>query len=360
MTNKKSETFNEIYTSTGSWIDSFKNKSIIENAKTVIVIQDCYQALKLALTKKVIYITFDKDKCDFFNTRILINTLFGGDDKGFFVPFNVENREVIIENILKEEGFNENMKADLIIGNPPYEGNGLLYLKILKAIKKFAIDENVIWLCPSNFCDTIYNNFGKIAEEARKYKIYNMSDCGNPFSDASVENVSIFHFNINGKDTLENVWQRHYKNPEIMMSILNKITKYQNHIYDKGIVKKDNNFDWYCGSCNFGVRDRKSKNWLDIFTDPIHISNKVEKSWYPWWNFKTKNECENFVNYGKSVIFKFAWYIIKYNYHKNENLKLIPFLNDYTHPWTDEMICKELCLTEKEYNYICKEMKPYK
>lgn len=360
MANKKAETFNEIYTSNGSWIDPFKNTNVIEIAKTVIVIQDCYLALKLALTKKVIYITFDKEKCDFFNDRILINPLFGGDDKGFFVPFNAEKREVIIENILKEEGFNENMKADLIIGNPPYEGNGLLYLKILKAVKKFAIDENVIWLCPSNFCDTIYNNFGKIAGEARSYKIYNMSDCGNPFSDASVENVSIFHFNINGKNTLEYAWKRHYKNPKLMMSILDKITKYKNHIYDKGIVKKDNNFAWYCGSCNFGVRDRKSKNWLDIFTDPISISNKVEKSWYPWWNFKTKNECENFVNYGKSVIFKFAWYIIKYNYHKNENLKLIPFLNDYTHPWTDEMICKELDLTEKEYNYICKEMKPYK
>lgn len=35
----------------------------------------------------------------------------------------------------------------------------------------------------------------------------------------------------------------------------------------------------------------------------------------------------------------------------------LPYLNDYTHPWTDEMLYKYFDLTQEEIDLIEKEMK---
>ena len=367
MANKKSETFNEIYTSNGSWINSFKNKAIIENAKTVIVIQDCYQALKLALTKKVIYITFDKDKCEFFNTRILINPLFGGDDKGFFVPFNVENREAIIENILKEEGFNENMKADLIIGNPPYEGNGLLYLKILKAVKKFS--KEIIWLCPTKWCDIITTQYN-LENECRNYNYESIIDVGNPFEGIAIDNVAIFHITENGKISGDDLWLRKVKNKELTKKIIEKLDKFESifskslcsgHPRDKKELSKSHPF--WVGVPGYYNNSRtdfdNTKYTLFKRVDNI-CSKKHNKDFYLHWWFKTENEAKNFTITCNSIIFKFGISFCKKNDGWNKLYqKFVPYLNDYTHPWSDKEICNELGITKEEYNYICDEMKPY-
>ena len=324
------------------------------NGKKVLVIHDFVTACIMAKNNEVYYITDDEERKNTFVRGVINNKEFGKDDRVELIE-DWKNIDKFIE-----EKFGKDMKFDLIIGNPPYEGNGLLYLKILKAVKTFSIDENVIWLCPSNFCDTVYHEYGNLAEEVKKYKIKNNIDIGNPFEGVSIENVSIFHFNINGTKTLENAWLRWYSNSKQVKNIFDKFENYNTHIYDKGIIRTNhNNYSWYCGTSEFAERNRKSNKWVSMFEDPIIISNKIEKSWYPWWNFKTKNECENFIKYCKSPIAKFAWFLLKYNGYKRKNLKLIPYLNDYTHPWTDKEICKELGLTKEEYNYICEEMKPY-
>ena len=48
-----------------------------------------------------------------------------------------------------EEKFGKNMKFDLIIGNPPYEGN--LHLEILDKIKDFC--DNIIFIHPSSWLE---------------------------------------------------------------------------------------------------------------------------------------------------------------------------------------------------------------
>ena len=56
----------------------------------------------------------------------------------------------------------------------------------------------------------------------------------------------------------------------------------------------------------------------------------------------------------------FAHYICKTNQaNNNQNIALIPWFGDYTKQWTEDMIAKELGLTQEEVDYIHEEMKPF-
>ena len=46
------------------------------------------------------------------------------------------------------------MKFDNVIGNPPYEGRGFLYIKILYATWNYF--KRVSWLCFTSFVDGVY------------------------------------------------------------------------------------------------------------------------------------------------------------------------------------------------------------
>ena len=55
------------------------------------------------------------------------------------------------------------MYFDSVIGNPPYEGRGFLYTRILYTT--WNNSKSVSWLCPTTFVDGVYkrNDDGKRA-----------------------------------------------------------------------------------------------------------------------------------------------------------------------------------------------------
>ena len=56
----------------------------------------------------------------------------------------------------------------------------------------------------------------------------------------------------------------------------------------------------------------------------------------------------------------FAYYITKLNNNCcPAYFELMPWFGDYTHEWTEDMIQKELGLTDEEVNYIHEEMKEF-
>ena len=79
-----------------------------------------------------------------------------------------------------------------------------------------------------------------------------------------------------------------------------------------------------------------------------------------YWNFSTTEECKNFIASTETDILMFAHFISKISYsNNNQVLAIIPWFGDYTHEWTEDMIQKELGLTDEEVNYIHEEMKEF-
>jgi len=125
--------------------------------KTVFVVQNMMIAVQLAEHNKVVYVTSDVEKYNFFKRRVIGSILFGNDDRAFLVgqngvkDYSKELKE-ILESLVNKEG--NIMKFDYCIGNPPY-GNtkkgipALLSFNIFEQIKNYS--KNVIWLCPSKF-----------------------------------------------------------------------------------------------------------------------------------------------------------------------------------------------------------------
>lgn len=67
-------------------------------------------------------------------------------------------------------------------------------------------------------------------------------------------------------------------------------------------------------------------------------------------NVDTIDEAYNFIN----SIISGSYYYYCYNHfmERNPNWKNIPFMNDYTRPWTDERLKEYFGLTDEEYNIV--------
>jgi site-specific DNA-methyltransferase (adenine-specific) len=75
-------------------------------------------------------------------------------------------------------------------------------------------------------------------------------------------------------------------------------------------------------------------------------------------NFETKEEAENMYSYMKTSLFRFLLLqaVTSINLSK-EKFQFVP-LQDFSHPWTDEMLYKKYGLTEDEIAFIESMIRP--
>ena len=74
--------------------------------------------------------------------------------------------------------------------------------------------------------------------------------------------------------------------------------------------------------------------------------------------FENKNVCENVISYMCTKFFRFCMQQRKYSQNTSQDTyKFVP-LQDFSHPWTDEMLYKKYGLTDEEIDYIEKTIKP--
>ena len=262
----------------------------------------------------------------------------------------------------------EQKKYDIIIGNPPYEGKYTpLYLQILE--KVIPIAKKVIWLCPSQWVKSFHYTQG--AEEIRGKVGKNLvshKHINNPFADVNTANeigIYTFQYDIQKPENYKEIFWEKFSNIQLAKSIFKKFKNYKDNVSNH--VERSNKTilsgNW-CNICRIRGHFRESKpcwDWVTLFSEE-NRNNFIYKigTHSNHINFDTIEECKNFVKYTESDIIYFSIYCTKDNNSQTPPmLSMIPWFGDYTHPWTEEMIQKELGITDEELEYIHDEMKDF-
>ena len=241
------------------------------------------------------------------------------------------------------------MHFDKIIMNPPYNGN--LHLKILQEAMKHSDD--VVNLSPIRWLQDPLAEYKKNTGGGDKGLDYNLI-------------------------------KRHIESIDIIDSIIASNLFGSLQAADLGIyyVTKDGGFDFsvFSNPLVKKIMDKSNDNILNhldkhgseycvkiphIFGRPnvkgeeIYITPNKEVSMSKdnfsggertrWLNFKTQEEAENCFNLFFTKFWK--WLVKSTRTSCNLN-KTLPYLGDYTHPWTDADLYEYFGLNEDEINII--------
>lgn len=280
-------------------------------------------------------------------------------------------KNVFVKNCLDDDygdfirekiGSNNFMK---IIQNPPYDRN--LHLKILNKIVTEFPNSSIVNLSPVRWLQH-YNNktqdFKKyedsICKHMKSLEVPSRDDMNNIFNIGSYSDIGIYSLGKDGGFDYLNFWKTKYSKADL--SLLDKILKSDNiksHVEknkrdgirvliafisgNRGHLPVYKDLAYVVDGFKSGVDWTKCKNnggYEKTEGQPIPMS--IE--------FATENEAQNFYDYCKSDFVNYC--SGKFLIDQTIMLELVPYLNDYSHKWTDDGIYNYFGLTVDEINAI--------
>lgn len=298
-----------------------------------------------------------------------------GVNENQIVKYEYNNKKIIDEVNMP--------KFDVICGNPPYKKN--LHLKFLDlAVNSLKKDGIIIWLHPARWLQDPLAPMKKNSD-FNKYKDL-------PFAQFDIIPLLKAKKYFNFGATIDLVISQLKKNNK---SIINeeKIYQIRNIPYSFNRLLKLN-FKSIASVIEYNKRDGvrvkvsaigspadriSRKPYMFYFSSDIQKNiiinglvngkdwtevrgknqfSKIKGSNIPMSiKFNTVEEAQNFIDSTNTEVFQFFNFLTKLDVHVQ--LKYLPFMDDYTQPWTNERFQKYFDITNEEMIFIRETMKKY-
>ena len=297
----------------------------------ILVVRDIYTACYLSINNEVTFVSDDSEAISMFVNTVIVNPEFGTNDSYVFVNENTNTEWLnTIDWVVK------NMKFDVAIMNPPYDGN--LHLKILE--KVIPVADKVVNISPARWLqdplakykkNSDYNKFEnsiskkieniKIIPAVQSNKIFNIS-----FGKMAILLIGKGGFDYNTFNN--NVFVNKIVN-KCSLSIMDKSTKEGSKV---AILPK------YFGIINSHLGD--TTRWISdnftLFTTyrETYVNKLIQ--------FETQAEVINCFNYLNSTVMRY--YAIQARENQRVPWQFVPYL-DFTKQWTDKRFCEYFGIT---------------
>jgi hypothetical protein len=336
--------------------------------KRVLIIRDLFTAMHAAIDNSVTFVTDDKEAYELFSKNVVSNDEFGNDDIAIIIDTEINKNAW--KDFIKE--LSNMPKFDIAIMNPPYDGN--LHLKILE--KVIPVADKVVNISPANqffAAKRLLKEYPLIQKsKVLKNNIVNIEliapeIASNTFAAAFAGPLMILTYDVNCKQSLN--YMDYNIVPHNLRSVFDKTIRACNdkilpNLYDEIVKNTNKKFILPCPE----VHGNQGKaDWAEITSSNYARALKAKQRWNWHLSFDTEEERKNCYDAWHTRFHQFIHSLIKadnFNYYGS-----LPWLSDYTQPWTDKRFCAYFGITgyiddehavpNSEWEIILNTMKEY-
>jgi hypothetical protein len=275
------------------------------------------------------------------------------------------------------------MKFDVVVGNPPYKKD--LHLKILK-VASSLLSENgeIICIHPARWMqdplamlkrnsdfkkyhNLPFINFEFISNEKAQKYFNNLLT-----SDLIISHLKNNECSILTEDMIYNVRSIPISLKKLLYLKFKSLFDVIEYNKRDGVRVKTRPIIPFIGS---GAPENPQIHYYTFFDNDIFINGMANgKDWTEYGQrnqfskpkgsplpvsieFNTIEEAQNFIDSTNTEVFQFFNFLTKLDVHVQ--LKYLPFMDDYTKPWTNERFKEYFNITDDEMLYILETMKKY-